>query len=138
MNKVILIGRLGRDPELKYTGAGTAVCTFSVATDESYKDKNGERVKRAEWHRIVIWGKPGENAGKILKRGALVALEGKIQSREYEKDGAKVAVFEIIAHQFHALDAKPAASEAPATAGGVPRAKIPPKPAEMNDADYPF
>jgi single-strand DNA-binding protein len=138
MNKVILIGRLGRDPELKFTGAGQAVCTFSIATDESYKDRNGEKVKKAEWHHIVIWGKPAENAGKILKRGALVALEGKIQSREYEKDEQKRTVFEIVAHQFHALDSKAASSEQTNGASGPPRAKIPAKTSQVVEDEYPF
>ncbi len=138
MNKVILIGRLGRDPETRYTGNGLACCVFSMATDESYKDRSGEKQKRTEWHRVVLWGKPGENAGKILKKGSLVSIEGKIQSREYEKDGQKQTVHEIIATAFFALDAKPAAPQTPNRTGAVPRAQIPAGSREMSDDEIPF
>ena len=69
VNKVILVGRLGRDPETRYTGAGQAVCNFSLATDETFKDRNGERQKRTEWHKIVVWGKQAEIAQQYLKKG---------------------------------------------------------------------
>ncbi len=81
VNKVILVGRLGRDPETRYTGGGQAVANFSVATDESYKDKNGERQKRTEWHRITAWGKLAEICQQYLKKGTMVYIEGRIQSR---------------------------------------------------------
>ena len=90
VNRAILVGRLGRDPETRYTGAGQAVCNFSIATDETYKDKAGERQKRTEWHKIVIWGKSAENAQRYLKKGSLIFIEGRIQSHEYtDKSGAK-------------------------------------------------
>jgi len=79
VNKVILVGRLGRDPETRYTGGGQAVANFSMATDESYKDKNGERQKRTEWHKIVVWGKQAEIAQQYLKKGSLIFVEGRIQ-----------------------------------------------------------
>ncbi|MGC2107211.1 MAG: single-stranded DNA-binding protein [Candidatus Acidiferrum sp.] len=142
MNKVILIGRLGRDPETRFTGNGVACCTFQMATDESYKDRNGEKQKRAEWHKIVVWGKPAEHAQKMLKKGSQVCVEGKIQSREYDKDGAKRTVHEVIVHFFLALDAKPAAApstSAPArTTSGVPRAQIPAGSREIADEDIPY
>lgn len=74
MNKVILVGRLGKDPEVKYTGGGKAVANFSVATDESWKDKNGERQKKTTWHKIVVWGKQAEIAQQYLKKGSLVFI----------------------------------------------------------------
>ncbi len=77
VNKVILVGRLGRDPETRYTGAGQAVANFSLATDESYKDRNGERQKRTEWHKIVLWGKQAEIAQQYLKKGSLIFVEGR-------------------------------------------------------------
>src|SRR5262252_863730 len=83
VNKVILVGRLGRDPETRYTGAGQAVCNFSLATDETYKSRSGERQKRTEWHKIVVWGKQAEIAQQYLKKGAQIYLEGRIQSREW-------------------------------------------------------
>jgi single-strand DNA-binding protein len=97
VNKVILVGRLGRDPETRYTSGGQAVCNFSLATDESYKDKAGERQKHTEWHKLVLWGKLGELAQQYLKKGSLVYLEGRIQSREWQdKEGQKRTSFEIV------------------------------------------
>src|SRR5262252_4508659 len=104
VNKVILVGRLGRDPETRYTGGGQAVANFSVATDESYRDKNGERQKRTEWHKIVVWGKQAEIAQQYLKKGSLVFIEGRIQSREWQdKEGQKRTSFEIVANNFRML-----------------------------------
>src|SRR6266699_2247742 len=118
VNKVILVGRLGRDPETRYTGGGQAVANFSLATDESYKDKNGERQKRTEWHKIVVWGKQAEIAQQYLKKGSLVFIEGRIQSREWQdKEGQKRTSFEIVANNFRMLggraDAAAAASARP-------------------------
>jgi len=104
VNKVILVGRLGRDPETRYTGGGQAVANFSVATDESYKDKAGERQKRTEWHKIVVWGKQAEIAQQYLKKGSLIFIEGRIQSREWQdKEGQKRTSFEIVASNFRML-----------------------------------
>jgi len=104
VNKVILVGRLGRDPETRYTGGGQAVANFSLATDETYKDKNGERQKRTEWHKIVVWGKQAEIAQQYLKKGSLIFIEGRIQSREWQdKEGQKRTSFEIVASNFRML-----------------------------------
>jgi single-strand DNA-binding protein len=104
VNKVILVGRLGRDPETRFTGGGQAVANFSVATDETYKDKNGERQKRTEWHKIVVWGKQAEIAQQYLKKGSLLFIEGRIQSREWQdKEGQKRTSFEIVASNFRML-----------------------------------
>jgi len=98
LNKVLLMGRLGADPELRYTTDGTAVATFRMATSESYKDKSGVKQERTEWHSIVAWRKLAEIAGEYLKKGRLVYVEGRIQSREYEgRDGVKRKVYEIVA-----------------------------------------
>ena len=120
VNKVILVGRLGRDPETRYTGGGQAVANFSVATDESYKDKNGERQKRTEWHKIVVWGKQAEIAQQYLKKGSLIFIEGRIQSREWQdKEGQKRTSFEIVASNFRMLGGR--AAGAAAGAGGAAR-----------------
>ena len=104
LNKVLLIGRLGADPELRYTADGVPVATFNVATSETYKDKSGAKQEKTEWHRVVAWRKLGEIAGEYLKKGKLVYIEGKIQSREYEgKDGVKRKTFEIIASEMKML-----------------------------------
>ena len=118
VNKVILVGRLGRDPETRYTGGGQAVANFSVATDESYRDKNGERQKRTEWHKIVVWGKQAEIAQQYLKKGSLVFIEGRIQSREWQdKEGQKRTSFEIIANNFRMLGGRGEGMAAGAGAG---------------------
>jgi single-strand DNA-binding protein len=126
VNKVILVGRLGRDPETRYTGGGQAVANFSVATDETYKDRNGERQKRTEWHKIVVWGKQAEIAQQYLKKGSLIFIEGRIQSREWQdKEGQKRTSFEIVASNFRMLggraDGAAASAGAGAMGGGAPR-----------------
>src|SRR6266478_3315542 len=96
VNKAILVGRLGRDPETRYTSGGQAVCNFTMATDETYKDRAGERQKRTEWHRIVVWAKQAEIAQQYLHKGSLIYLEGRIQTREWtDKEGQKRTSFEI-------------------------------------------
>jgi single-strand DNA-binding protein len=107
VNKVILVGRLGKDPETRYTSGGQAVCNFSLATDETFKDKSGERQKRTEWHRIVIWAKQAEIAQQYLKKGAQIYLEGRIQSREWtDKENQKRTTYEIVATNFRMLGSK--------------------------------
>ena len=104
VNKVMLVGRLGRDPETRFTSSGQAVANFSVATDETYKDRAGERQKRTEWHKIVVWGKQAEIAQKYLHKGSLVFIEGRIQSREWQdKEGNKRTSFEIVCNNFRML-----------------------------------
>ena len=125
VNKVILVGRLGRDPETRYTGAGQAVANFSLATDESYKDRNGERQKRTEWHKIVLWGKQAEIAQQYLKKGSLIFVEGRIQTREWQdKEGQKRTSFEIVANNFRMLGGRAegavgASAGASGSAGGA-------------------
>jgi single-strand DNA-binding protein len=125
VNKVILVGRLGRDPETRYTGSGQAVANFSVATDESYKDRNGERQKRTEWHRITAWGKLAEICQQYLKKGTMVYIEGRIQSREWQdKEGQKRTSFDIVANTMKMLSSRgdaAAAASVGGTAGGASR-----------------
>lgn len=122
VNKVILVGRLGRDPETRYTGGGQAVANFSVATDESYKDRNGERQKRTEWHKIVVWGKQAEIAQQYLKKGSLIFIEGRIQSREWQdKEGQKRTSFEIVASNFRMLGGRGDGASLGAAAGAGAR-----------------
>src|SRR5438270_3256152 len=104
VNKAILVGRLGRDPETRYTSAGQAVCNFTLATDETYKDRNGERQKRTEWHRIVVWGKQAEIAQQYLHKGSLIFVEGRIQTRQWDdREGQKRTTMEIVATNFRML-----------------------------------
>lgn len=105
MNTVILIGRLGRDPELRYTQAGTAVTSFSLAVDRP--KRQGEDKPQADWLDIVTWGKLAENCHKHLTKGRQVAVEGRMQSRSYEaKDGSKRKAVEVIAHEVKFLGGK--------------------------------
>lgn len=97
VNKVILVGNLGADPELKYTPSGKAVCNIRIATTETWKDKAGEKQEKTEWHRIVIWNEQGENAAKYLAKGRSCYVEGKLQTRSYDKDGQKHYATDIVA-----------------------------------------
>ena len=107
VNKVILIGRLGKDPEVRYTPDGTMVTNFNLATDEQRKDKSGEKIQKTEWHKIVTWGKLAEICGNYLVKGKLVFVEGRIQTRSWEdKEGVKRYTTEIIASNMQMLDSK--------------------------------
>lgn len=106
MNKVILIGRLGKSPELKYTASGIAVCRFTMATTDTYYDKNKEKKEVTEWHRIVVWGKQGENCHKFIDKGSTVSVEGKIKNESYEKDGETRYTTSIVAQNVIFLDQK--------------------------------
>ncbi len=107
VNKAILIGRLGKDPEVRYTPDGTMVTNFNLATDEQWKDKSGEKVQKTEWHRIVTFGKLAEICGNYLVKGKLIFVEGRIQTRSWEdKDGVKRFTTEIIASNMQMLDSK--------------------------------
>ncbi|MBN2255072.1 MAG: single-stranded DNA-binding protein [Deltaproteobacteria bacterium] len=107
INKVILVGRLGADPEVRYTQDGTMVTNFRMATDETRKDKSGERVTRTEWHRIVTFGKLAEICGNYLSKGRLVYVEGRIQTRAWEdNEGTKRYTTEIVAQNMQMLESK--------------------------------
>lgn len=104
VNKVILVGRLGRDPETRYIPNGDAITNFSLATDEQWRDRNGERQTRTEWHNVSLYGKLGEIANQYLKKGSQVFIEGKIQSRKYtDKDGIERMAYNIIGNEMKML-----------------------------------
>lgn len=98
MNKVIICGRLGQDPELKHTQSGQAVCNLSVATSKKWKNDKGEQFEKTEWHRVIIWGKSGENSARYLTKGREVLIEGELQTRNWEKDGVTHYITEIVAN----------------------------------------
>ena len=107
VNKVILVGRLGRDPEVRYTPSGSPVANFSLATDEAWKDKNGEKQQRTEWHNIVVWDKLAEICGQYLTKGKLVYLEGRLQTREWDdRDGVKRRTTEVVVTNMVMLGSK--------------------------------
>ena len=131
LNKVMLIGRLGADPELRQTLSGTSVCEMRMATNESWFDKNAnERKERTEWHRIIVWGRSGENCAKYLSKGSQAYVEGRIQTREWQdQSGNKRYTTEVVANNVQFLstrgggggggyDAPPPPSDADMPAGG--------------------
>ena len=104
LNKVTLIGHLGRNPEVRYMPNGDAVCNFSIATSESWKDQSGQRQEKTEWHAITLYRKLAEIAAQYLKKGSLIYLEGKIQSRKYtDKQGVERTAYEIIGNEMKML-----------------------------------
>ena len=141
LNKVILIGRLGRDPETRHMPNGDAVCNFSIATDESWKDKNGQRQTRTEWHAITMYRKLAEIAAKHLQKGSLVYLEGRIQSRKYTgKDGIERTAYEIVCSEIKMLDSKSSGwaeqyTPAPQPTPQPAQRQAPPRAAPQDDID---
>ena len=104
VNKVILLGNLGRDPETRYTTGGDAVTNLSIATSEQWKDKNGEKQERTEWHRVVLFGRQAEIAGEYLKKGRSVYIEGRLQTRKYtDKDGVEKYSTEIVGDRMQLI-----------------------------------
>src|SRR5215471_964569 len=144
VNKVILIGRLGRDPELKYTGTGTPFCRFSIATDDSWTDKSsGEKQERTEWHSIVVWNRLAEICNEYLRKGRLVYIEGSLQTREWDdQEGNKRKTTEVVARDMVLLGSPQGSSSEP---GGAQRrtatAGAPAGPSDsggITDDDIPF
>ena len=132
LNKVILIGRLGRDPECRYMPNGDAVCNFSLATTESWKDQSGQKKERTEWHAITLYRKLAEIAAKYLQKGSLVYLEGKIQSRKYTgKDGIERTAYEIVCSEMKMLGGKADGVE------GQHNPPPPPQARQQSDAPVP-
>lgn len=107
VNKVILIGNVGADPELRYTPTGTAVTNFNIATNESWSDSSGERHERTEWHRIVVWRRLAEICNQYLRKGSRVYIEGSLQTRSWEgQDGQKRYTTEVVARDMQMLDSR--------------------------------
>lgn len=108
INKVIIIGRIGKDPEIRHTQSGQAVASLSVATDESYKDQAGQKIEKTEWHRITAWGKQAEFIGQYLGKGRLVYVEGKLETRKWtDNNGQERYTTEIKAERVQAMDKRP-------------------------------
>ena len=104
VNKVILVGNLGKDPEVRYTQTGSAVANFSIATSEQWNDRDGKKQERTEWHNIVVWGKQAEHCGQYLSKGRQVYVEGSIRTRSYDdKSGNKRYITEIVAQRIQFL-----------------------------------
>jgi single-strand DNA-binding protein len=146
VNKVILVGNLGRDPETRYTTGGEAVTNVSIATTDSWKDKAGEKQERTEWHRVAFFGKLAEIAGEYLKKGSQVYVEGRLQTRKWQdKEGQEKYTTEIIADRMQMLGSRAGGGEPPperergAGAGGKPAGSTPAKKnVDDLDDDIPF
>jgi len=139
VNKVILVGNLGSDPEVKYTPSGAAVANFNIATNENWTSKDGKKEERTEWHRIVVWNKLAELCGEYLAKGRTVYVEGRLQTREWnDKDGNKRYTTEIVAQtiQFLGGGAERGQRRA-ASQGGAPARMEEAQPIEVED-DIPF
>jgi len=139
LNKALLIGNLGQDPELRYTPSGRAVANFSIATTEQWKDKDGQKQERTDWHRIVLWGRQAEIAKDYLRKGKQIYLEGRIQTRSYDdKDGNKKWITEVVGDRFLMLGRKddtPGADEFPPPPAG---SSAQPTTSDTSDDDLPF
>jgi single-strand DNA-binding protein len=136
LNRVTLLGRLGKDPELNYTTSGKSVAKFSLATEYSYKDRNGEWQKQTAWHQVIVWGKTGEFAAKHLAKGHRVCVEGRIDYRQYEdKGGNKRNVTEIIAETVIPLGESDGNARSAAGARQSSEEYVSP---EITDDDIPF
>ncbi len=147
VNKVILVGNLGRDPELRYTPNGAPVATFTLATNETWKDKDGQKQEHTEWHRIVVWGKLAEICGEYLHKGRQIYIEGAIRSRTYkDRDGAEKTVTEVRADNLVMLGKGEGGGEGKGEARGESRGEArgegsrgaSDKAPEYNDDDIPF
>lgn len=138
INKVILVGNLGKDPEVKYLEGGIAIAKFPLATTETIKDKNGQKQDQTEWHNIVLWRGLAEIAEKYLRKGQTVYIEGKIRSRSYDdKEGNKRYITEIVGETMQMLGKKPESTDAGASSASATSAPIAMPPATPED-DLPF
>lgn len=146
LNKVFLMGNLGRDPEVRYTQGGAAVANFSIATNERWTDKNGQQQEKTEWHKIVVWGKTAELCGQYLKKGRQAFIEGRLQTREWtDKQNQKQYTTEIVANNVQFIGPRPdgapagnGASSGPENFGPPPGADDTSPPAGVGPDDIPF
>ncbi len=138
INKVILIGNLGGDPELRSTPGGTSVASFTLATNETWTDKDGAKQERTEWHRIVVWSRLAEICGQYLRKGSQVYIEGRLQTREWEdKQGNKRKTTEIVARDMQMLGSRNQGDGArPQAGGGTPEFAA--ATVKIEDDDLPF
>jgi single-strand DNA-binding protein len=138
LNRVMLIGNLGKDPEVRFTPGGQAVARFSLATSEVFNDREGQRQERTEWHNIVVWGKQAETCGQYLAKGRQVFIEGSIRNRSYDdKDGNKRYITEINAQRVQFLGGRGGEGGGRGAGGGGGHDEMPPPPTPEDD-DIPF
>ncbi len=154
VNKVILLGHLGRDPEMRYQPSGGAIANFSIATSETFKDKEGSKQERTEWHRVVLFGRTAEIAGEYLRKGSMAYVEGRLQTRKWtDKEGQERYTTEIVGDRLQLVGARGGGGGGAASfdeedqsrpsgggssAGSSRKNEMPPAPAEDFDDDIPF
>lgn len=142
VNRVILVGRLGKDPEIKYTASGMAMAKFSVATSEVRKDPQGNRQETTEWHDVVVWGKQAEIAGEYLKKGTMIYLEGRLRTRSWDdpQGGGKRYATDVNADRFTMLSSRADRGETPEAAKASGAVQTPPEalPETVEEEDLPF
>ena len=154
VNKVIVMGHLGQDPEMRYTQSNDAVATLSIATSEQFKDKEGNKQERTEWHRVVLFGRTAEIAGEYLRKGSMAYVEGRLQTRKWtDKEGQERYTTEIVGDRLQLVGARGGGgggaasfdeedqsrpSGGSSSAGGARKNEMPPAPAEDFDDDIPF
>ncbi len=137
VNKVILVGFVGKDPEVQRFEGGNMVTRFSLATTEYYKDKSGNRAEQTEWHNISVWGKQAETAEKYVKKGSALYVEGRIRSRDYtDKNGVQRRAFDIICDRFNMLDRKPESASGAMSPGNTSGIDVPPEDAMVDDLPF--
>lgn len=139
VNKVIIVGRLGTDPEVKTVSSGQTVCRLSVATSENWTDRDGQRQERTEWHRIVVWGRIAEICGQHLSKGRQVYLEGRLQTRSWEdQQGQKKYTTEIVANTVQFLGGNDRAQAGSSMGGGMGMQDFGPEPSFDSSEEIPF
>lgn len=142
VNKAILIGNLGADPEVKHLDSGTVVARLRIATGESYRDRDGNRQERTEWHNVVLWRRLAEVAEQYLKKGDQIYVEGRLQTRSYEKDGVTKYFTEVICNSMTMLGKKSSSDDQPAayssSGGGNESSQEGPAEEPSGDDDLPF
>lgn len=138
VNKVILLGRLGADPEIRYTQGGTPVATLSVATNKSWKNKEGQKEERTEWHRVILWSKLAELAGQYLGKGRQVYIEGELQTRSWEKDGQKKYTTEVVGNTMQFIGSAGAGAGSSKEHDDMPPDLPPPPSGNSTEDDIPF
>ncbi len=139
VNKVILLGRLGADPEIRYTQTGTPVATLSLATNKSWKGKDGQKQEKTEWHRVILWSKLAELSGQYLSKGREVYIEGELQTRSWEKDGQKKYTTEIVGQTLQFIGSGASKGAGGSATDDMPP-DLPPPPSDNSgtEDDIPF
>ena len=139
VNKAILVGNLGKDPELRYTPSGRAVATFSLATNRRWSSQDGQKQEQTTWHNIVAWGRQAEVMKEYLRKGQQVYIEGRIDNRSYDdKEGNKRYISEVVVESFSFIGSREGGGGGGASAGGAPPPEFPPPESGGGDDDLPF